>query len=218
MKDIFTEFALNTEDPLTNFNLGLKYHELGHWASAASHYLRCAERTEDLDFAYECLIKCYYCFKSMQNRNFTAIHFLKHAITVLPKRPEAYFILSRFSESRQSWQDCYIYADWGIQFANFNLKPLLTDVEYPGYCGLLFEKAISGWWWGKNEESKNILLDLKRFAFSLNSINLLLFINSSFFAPFPITTFLYCKSLIKYNPTPCILSVFRKSVILPKNP
>jgi hypothetical protein len=35
-----------------------------------------------------------------------------------------------------------------------------SDVEYPGKYGLLFEKALSGWYWGKVEESKNIFLSL----------------------------------------------------------
>jgi hypothetical protein len=161
LQDLLTTFSLDTENPINNFNLGFWYETNGHTSPAFSYYLRCAERSEDLDLAYEALIRGSYCHEKQGIRDGTVKTLLQQALCILPKRPEAYFILSRFSESRQSWQDCYIYADWGIQFANFNLKPLLTDVEYPGYCGLLFEKAISGWWWGKNEESKNILLDLK---------------------------------------------------------
>jgi hypothetical protein len=38
----------------------------------------------------------------------------------------------------------------------------LTDVEYPGKYGLLFEKSIAAWWWGKVDECRDILLDLNQ--------------------------------------------------------
>jgi tetratricopeptide (TPR) repeat protein len=161
MEDVFTRFALNTEDPLTNFDIGFKYHELGHWASAASHYLRCAERTDDLNFAYECLIRCYYCFKSMQNRDFTAVHFLKHALTVLPKRPEAYFILAKYHEQKGEWYDCYTITSIALEVCDFDVTPLKTFIEYPGKYGLLYLKALSGWYWEKIDQTKDIFIDLR---------------------------------------------------------
>ena len=35
-----------------------------------------------------------------------------------------------------------------------------TDVEYPGKYGLIYQKALSGWWWGKSEECKELFQDL----------------------------------------------------------
>ena len=160
LQQLVTEYSLDTENPICNFNLGVWYETNGHTAPALSYFLRCAERSEDLDLAYEALIRGSYCYEKQGTRDGTAKSLLQQALCLLPNRPEAYFLLSRFSERRQWWQDCYIYADWGLQFADFNLSPLRTNVEYPGYYGLLFEKSISAWWWGKNEESKNILLDL----------------------------------------------------------
>lgn len=161
LQNLLTQFSLDTENPVHNFNLGIWYENNNHTAPALSYYLRCAERSQDLDLAYEALIRGSYCYEKQKTRDGTSKSLLQQALCLLPSRPEAYFLLSRFSERRQWWQDCYIYAEWGIQFADFESKPLLTDVEYPGYYGLLFEKAISGWWWGKSEESENILLDLK---------------------------------------------------------
>jgi hypothetical protein len=69
--------------------------------------------------------------------------------------------LSRFSERREYWQDCYIYADNGLNNVDFDLEPLKTNVEYPGRYGLLYEKSVAAWWWGKSEECRNILIDLK---------------------------------------------------------
>ena len=161
LQTLTTEYSLDTENPNHNFNLGVWYETNGHTAPALSYFLRCAERSEDLDLAYEALIRGSYCYEKQGTRDGTAKSLLQQALCLLPNRPEAYFLLSRFSERRQWWQDCYIYADWGLQFADFNLKPLRTNVEYPGYYGLLFEKSLGAWWWGKSQESKNILLDLK---------------------------------------------------------
>jgi len=168
MNDIYTQFALDPESPEKNFDLGLEYQHLGHGASAFTHFLRCAERTEDLDLAYECLIKGFFCFREMKNRHFTTIYFLRHAITLLPKRPEAHFLLSQYHEQRGEHYDCYTVASVALEVCNFNLKSLKTDVEYPGKYGLMFEKAISGWHWDKTEQTKSILLDLKN-NYNINS-------------------------------------------------
>jgi hypothetical protein len=37
---------------------------------------------------------------------------------------------------------------------------LSSDVEYPGKYGLIFEKAVSGYWWGKGEQSRELFNDL----------------------------------------------------------
>lgn len=161
LQKLLTKYSLDTENPDHNFDLGVWYENNGHTAPALSYFLRCAERSKDLDLAYEALIRGSYCYEKQGTRDGTAKSLLQQAICLLPKRPEAYFLLSRFSECRKWWQDCYIYAEWGIRFADFNLSPLRTDVEYPGYYGLLFEKAVSSWWWGKKDECKELFLDLK---------------------------------------------------------
>ena len=161
LQQLLTDYSLDPENSIKNFNLGWWYENNGHTAPALSYYLRCAERSDDLNLAYEALIRGSYCYEKQGTRDVTVKSLLQQALCILPNRPEAYFLLSRYSERRQWWQDTYIYADWGLKFANFDLEPLFTDVEYPGYYGLLFEKAISGWWWGKSEECKSILIDLR---------------------------------------------------------
>ncbi|WP_410954981.1 hypothetical protein, partial [Pseudomonas aeruginosa] len=69
----------------------------------------------------------------------------------IPNRPEAYFLLSRFHEMRHQWSDCYKYSSLGLSICDFSHPKTTSDVEYPGKYGLLFEKAISGWYWGKVE-------------------------------------------------------------------
>lgn len=162
LQQLITEYSIDTENPIKNFNLGVWYETNGHTAPALSYYLRCAERADDLNLAYEALIRGSYCYENQGTRDGTAKSLLQQALCLLPNRPEAYFLLSRFSERREWWQDCYIYADQGLMFADHeSCPPLNTGVEYPGKYGLLFEKAVSGYWWGKNEECKEIFLDLK---------------------------------------------------------
>jgi FkbM family methyltransferase len=118
-----------------------------------------SERADDL-LAYEALIHGSICYERQGTRDASSKGLLQQALCLIPTRPEAYFLLSKFAEKTQSWQDCYIYADIGLRFADLNSEQLRTDIGYPGSYGLLFEKAISGWWWGKNEESGKIFKHL----------------------------------------------------------
>jgi len=161
LQNLITEFSLDTENALNNFKLGVWYENNGHTAPGLSYFLRCAERSENEHLAYEALIRASYCYQKQGTRDGSAKSLLEQALCLIPSRPEAYFLLSRFAEVRQWWQDCYIQANNGLMYADFESHPdLITDVEYPGKYGLLYEKSLAAWWWGKSEESKEILLDL----------------------------------------------------------
>ena len=160
IEELITNYSLDTENADNNFALGLWYEKRGHTAPALSYYLRCAERAEDEDLAYEALIRGSYCYEKQGTRDESSRSMIWQAQAFLPHRPEAYFLLSRFAEKREWWQDCYLNADLALRYCRFDCKPLRTDVEYPGKYGLLFEKAVSGYWWGKDKECKEIFLDL----------------------------------------------------------
>lgn len=161
VEKLLTEYALDIENGLANFNLGIWYWKQGHTAPALSYFLRCAERADDFLLRYEALIWGSYCYEKQKTRDGTARTLLMQAMCVLPDRPEAYFLLSRFHERREQWQDAYYYACRGLEICDNNFKPLLTDVEYLGKQSLMFEKAVASYWWGKHEECKHILIDLK---------------------------------------------------------
>ena len=160
LEELLTAYSSDTENADHNFALGVWYENEGHTAPALSYYLRCAERAEDEDLAYESLIRGSYCYEKQGTRDGSSRSMLWQAQALLPHRPEAYFLLSRFAERREWWQDCYLNADLAIRYCKFDCNPLRTDVEYPGKYGLLFEKAISAWWWGKSEESKSLFLEI----------------------------------------------------------
>jgi len=161
INQLLAKYSLDTENAEHNFNLGVWYEKEGHTAPALSYYLRCAERSEDKDLAYEALIRGSYCYDKQGTRDGSSKSLLQQALAFYPQRPEAYFLLSRFSEKREWWQDCYLYAHQALIFANFDHSPLRTDVEYPGKHGLIFAKVVSGWCWGKVDECRELLFDLK---------------------------------------------------------
>lgn len=161
LTELLNKYALDTENPENNFNLGVWYENEGHTAPALSYFLRCAERSEDETLAYEALIRSSYCYHKQGTRDGSAKSLLEQSMCLLPNRPEAYYLLSRFAEKRQWWQDCYIHADRALKNCDFDLTPLRTDVEYPGKYGLLFEKSVAAWWWGKVDEARSLLLDVK---------------------------------------------------------
>ena len=161
LNQLLLEYALDTENPIKNFNMGMWYEHHRHNAPALSYFLRCAERTDDLDLAYEALIHASNAYDRQGTRDLTAKGLLQQALCVMPRRPEAYYLLARFSEKRQWWQDCYIMCQWALEFCDFDCAPLHTDVEYPGKHGLLFEKQQAAWWWGKGTETRSLLQDMK---------------------------------------------------------
>ena len=162
LEELLTTYSLDTENPEHNFNLGVWYENQGHTAPALSYFLRSAERAADSDstLAYESLIRGSYCYFKQGTRDESGRGMLWQAQMVLPNRPEAYFLLARYAAKKEWWQDCYTSCELGLLHCDFNLLPLKTDVEYPGKCGFLFQKAISGWWWGKVEESRSLLVEI----------------------------------------------------------
>lgn len=156
LEKLLTEYTLDTENPEINFSLGLWYENNNHISPATSFYLRCAERSEDKNLAYEALIRCYFCYDKQGLRTVTSRGLLYNAQTLLPDRPEVYYLMNLIAEKNYWWQDCYINAEMALRHCKFDYPPLRIDIGYPGKYVLLFQKALSGWWWGKTEESGNL--------------------------------------------------------------
>jgi len=154
-----TEYALDTENPEKNYNLAVWYEEQNHTAPALTYFLRAAERSTDKEFAYNSLIHGFFCYDKQGSRDASSKILLENALCLLPKRPEAYFLLSRFYERKQEWQSSYIYANIGLELCDFDLQPI-SGIEYPGKYGLIFEKSVSAYWWGKSLESRKLLQQL----------------------------------------------------------
>jgi hypothetical protein len=161
IEDLIVEASSNPLDPVHNFNIAVGYEKLGQTAAAVSFFLRAAEygyETHPL-IVYNSLLKVSICMDLQKDRTHTAMNNILQAISYMPYRPEGYFMLSRAHERAGNWQECYTFADIGLQFTG-RFEPLLSDVDYPGLYGLLFEKAVSGWWVGRRDESQKLLEQL----------------------------------------------------------
>ena len=157
LTNIYTRLALTPFDPIVNFEIARNYYNMGQTASAISHYLRCAETTPYDELAYICLLKMSRCFALQKNRNFTVKHLIKHAITVLPKRPEAYYYLCKHYEGVDDHYECYTTACIALNVCDFETQTLETLQDYPGKYSLIFLQAKSGWHWDKNNETRKLL-------------------------------------------------------------
>lgn len=164
LSELLVNFVNDPDCPENNYQLALYYDGIGQTASALSYYLRCAERTDDHLLSYECLLKAGLCFDKQGTRKLTAKGLLQHAVSILPKRPEAYYFLSRLYEKNEvdgHWIDSYMMASMAEKICEKDPEPLKNPiVEYPGFYGILFQKGLSSWWCGLCEESRDILKDL----------------------------------------------------------
>ena len=160
MNDALYNYALDTENPETNFALALEYKNIRQTAAAISYFLRAADRTEDLNLAYECLLHMAFCFNLQKNRDYTVRGLYQQSIAILPKRPEAYFLYARYLEWITQYAEAYTICNIALSTADFDVDQLTTDIEYPGKYGIIFEKAVCSYWWGKGMESRRLFHQL----------------------------------------------------------
>jgi len=154
-------YISNPKDAESNFLLGLSYEDKGHTAAAAGFYVRTAEHSEDDVLCYEALLRMANCFTRQGSRVYMTKGILLRAISLLPKRPEAYFLLSRLYEQNKDWQEAYSFAVMGQQLSEDHPR-LRTNVDYPGRYALVFEQAVAGWWIGLYDESVHLFRQLKK--------------------------------------------------------
>lgn len=164
LKDLVKTYINDPNDPENNWNLAVYYHDIGQTASAVSFYIRTAERTDDDLLKYECLIRAALCFEKQGTRRFTVKGMMQHAIATQPHRPEGYYMLSMYYEHDTGdgkWFDAYTTASIGYSLTDFeNLRPLRTDLNFPGKHALLFQKAHTAWWCGLCDDSREMFIDL----------------------------------------------------------
>lgn len=161
MDEALYNYIQDPENSDFNFNLALEYEKIGQTASAISYFIRAADRTEDLNLAYECLLRCAQCFNNQGNREYTVKGLYQHAISIFPKRPEAYYLYSRYLEWIKQYAECYMICNLALEFVDFDVETTLrTNIDYPGKYGIIFEKAVSSYWWGKGMESRSLFQKL----------------------------------------------------------
>jgi tetratricopeptide (TPR) repeat protein len=163
------EYAADPENAELNYTVARLYEDIGQTAAALSYFLRAAERTNDNLLAYECLLKIGLCFDRQGRRGNSTRGAFEQALVLLPKRPEAYFLLARYNERIGDHVAGYRFAEQGLNFCGGHYTPALRSwVEFPGKYGLTFQKAVSAWWWGRPDECRKLFQDLKSIAGTLD--------------------------------------------------
>jgi hypothetical protein len=146
------------QDPsndLNNFYLGLRYEKDKYYSPASAFYLRCSEKTKNVDLRYESLIRLYICYSLLGDRRHTCETLLKLAISLCPQKPEAYFFLTQYYESKGEWLNVYSYSCIAIENGK-NKSDFISEIDFPGMYCLIFQKAASAWWVGKPQEARTL--------------------------------------------------------------
>lgn len=126
------DYAMDSENPIINYNIAVTYDKMDQVASAISHYLRCAERTDDKLLQYECLLLAGLGIKRQGSRSHTEKSFFQNAISVLPHRPEAYFFIADTLIRMNQQHNAYTLICVGEQYAKNPYIPLRQKIPYNG--------------------------------------------------------------------------------------
>jgi len=147
------EYALNSEDPKINYEIAMEYDSLNQVASAISHYIRCAERTDNKLLAYECMLRGGLAIRRLGSRIYTEKSFFQNAVNILPDRPEAYAFLSDILSEKGEIHHAYTYCCIGEMCAQKDHLPLLNSIkQYGGIFELKIKKIIYAKKCGLKEE------------------------------------------------------------------
>jgi tetratricopeptide (TPR) repeat protein len=162
IEELVVQLSTDPEEPILNFVVAEEYAKHGQFASAVSFYLRCAEFgvVSHPRYVYTSLLKLSEAFETQKDRTHTVSGAILQAIAYLPDLPHAWFYLARFHERQGNWQEAYTAAEVGLKLMQPFGEELPAETDYKGPLSLLFEKAVSGWWLGRSDESKQIFTDL----------------------------------------------------------
>lgn len=160
IEDLIVDLSSDPFNYEKNFAVAVEYELLNQTASAVSFYLRTVEYGPEKEspYVYSSLLKMARCFNDQNDRKHTVTNCLLQALAYWPQRPEAYFYLSQFHEREGNWQECYTYAEIGMNLLDFSKLP--GNLNYYGKYCLEFEKAVSGYWVGRKDESIGLLIKL----------------------------------------------------------
>jgi len=168
LEEKLNKYISEPRNPDYNFGLACEYFDIKQYAAALSYYLRCAEISKDSDFVYESLLCSWDCMSQIGRRSVFERGQLLQTIAQSPHRPEAYYNLCYWLEyngkgsinsDQEKFHQMYSYSCIGINNMKNN-KTFKYFNKYPGYYGLMFYKAYSGWGIGKTKESEDIFVDL----------------------------------------------------------
>jgi hypothetical protein len=161
IKEALDLFILDPSVAQSNFRLAQYYEQEGQTAAAISFYLRCAEFTSDRLESYESLLRMYLCFNKQTFRTWMCETLLFRAISLIPDRPEAYYLLCQFYENIKRWNQSYYHSRIGETMIFNDTVKLKTDIGYPGKLVFTFYRSVASWWLGLYNESLALSYELQ---------------------------------------------------------
>lgn len=162
MDELLARYAADPKNANLNFELASKFKEIKHYAGACSYFLRCAEWANtgiDWLLVYESLIQISMCFRELGNRQWSEEGWLMHAISYVPRRPEAYWLLSMLYERQKKLQESYLFATLGLNCIDY-WPEFKINIGWEGMYVLIFQKAVAAWWIGRYTESKDLFISI----------------------------------------------------------
>jgi len=153
---LLNAYLNDPNNPQTNIDMGLFYYNIGQTAAAVGFFIRAAERSDNDDLQYECMMLCADCFDKQGTRGISVKGMLKHAVSINPRRPEAYLKLAlaeEMTDVASNWFDSYMVSGLALEFCDFDLEPLQYSTTFVGRYALLFQKAHTAWWCGLTDET-----------------------------------------------------------------
>ena len=150
-------------NPCSDYNcfyLAREYEIERQYALAISYYLKCCDNTIYDELAYESLIRIGSCLGGMDGRDEKSVSAYEHAISILPDRPEAYYILSLHYSWRNNFKKGYMYSQLAIHNSETKNYELYYETQYKGVNHSLFQKAYTSSKIGRMKESIEIYEDL----------------------------------------------------------
>lgn len=165
INELLNDVILDNRNPHKLYALAREYDKLEQGAAAFTFYMRAAEFNEGETFEdkwiqYKSLIFMALIHNRERNRDVSVDSLLKSAMTVLPDRPEAYYVIARLCTEHDNWHDGHLYSRIGLSHAD-NYEHVDDDLDYPGAYGLKYLYAISYWKDTGTDAAKNILFDFK---------------------------------------------------------
>lgn len=114
MDELLKTYIFDPNNPYSNYDLADQYFEKGEYASAISFYIKCRDRTDDIQLKRECLLKCIECFKNQGKKE----SFIKSIEFLL------------FNSNEQSKNQIPVI---GVPIVNgiHWLKRLIDSIDYP---------------------------------------------------------------------------------------
>ena len=142
LQEHIEKYIHSTRDPKVNFELGREFEKIKQYASALTHYLKCAELSDDNMLQYEAQLRIAITFNKQGGRIKSELNALHQAIPLAPDRPEGYYLIADCQRRRAFFTEALMYARLGKQLPRPK-KSLMTDVGFPEDYGFEFQEIIT---------------------------------------------------------------------------